>query len=417
MFCIVALTPSVVKILCWLTTYRTPLLSSVRDVSQPRQALLINQVLSDIHTCYTTFMTTNEIAGYRLRNQSIDLPNASNPHDIISKFGAIQAQDYISAKWAIGLRMKHCSDAVIEQEFNKGNILRTHVLRPTWHFITPKDIKWLLMLSSARIKTLCEYYNRLLGLDELTFKKSNALITDALQGNNHLTRNELAHILNHSGISTENPRLVYLLLRAELDGIICSGVRRKKQFTYALLEERAPQACTLTRDEALRKLALTYYSSHGPASLRDFIWWSGMTKTDAKLGLEMIKKQLLFSVINDETYWYVPNVFPTYTAPQKVYLLPNFDEYVVGYSNRTAIYDIDFNKKLDARQNVLFQHTIILNGRVIGTWKRKVNKKGITFIPKLFSPINPEKIELLKNAVDNYGKYLETSINLQFSLN
>src|SRR5213078_2598445 len=242
-------------------------------------------------------------------------------------------------KWALGLRLQGVTDDDIEQAFTAGAILRTHVMRPTWHFVSPADVRWLLALTAPRVHAASAYYNRKLELDDAVFRYTNAVLANALQGEKQLTRDELASALQQAGIVTEGEqRVTHIMMRAELDGIICSGARRGKQFTYALLAERAPQARTLARDEALAELTMRYFTSHGPATVQDFVWWSGLTVADARAGIESLKSQLVQEVIDGQIYW-----FSASTPPAKVssstYLLPYFDEYTVGYTDRSAVFD------------------------------------------------------------------------------
>src|SRR5262245_24524323 len=171
-------------------------------------------------------------------------------------------------------------DDSIDELFNEGKILRTHVMRPTWHFVMPEDIRWMLKLTAPRINAVSAYYFRKMELDQAVLARSNAAISKALRGK-HLTREELGQVLGRAKIDAKGLRLIYLMIRAELDAVICSGPLRGKQFTYALLDERVPKCRTLKRDEALAELTIRYFTSHGPALLRDFVWWSGLTITDA----------------------------------------------------------------------------------------------------------------------------------------
>ncbi|HEX6034396.1 MAG TPA: crosslink repair DNA glycosylase YcaQ family protein, partial [Anaerolineales bacterium] len=189
---------------------------------------------------------TLDIPRYRLHNQLLSQTDLSEPSRVVEWLSAVQAQDYAGAKWALAQRLKDSpTDAAIERAFSEGKILRTHVMRPTWHFVTPEDIRWMLDLTAPRIKTAMAHMDRQLGLDKSILKKSIAALRKALQGNQHLTRAELAPILEKAGVSVDGYRMGQLMGHAELDRVICSGGRKGKQFTYALLEERAPQSKSL----------------------------------------------------------------------------------------------------------------------------------------------------------------------------
>ena len=249
-------------------------------------------------------MNDSEILRLRLHNTGLSHSPFKSADDAVSHSGAVQAQNFAAAKWALGLRIKNSTDEDIEKAFNEGTILRTHVMRPTWHFVVPEDIRWMLELTAPRVKTVLAHYNRKLELDDALFAKSNAAIVKALQGHTYLTRQELKTILTNIGIETNVQRLAHIIMWAELDGLICSGPRRGKQFTYALLEERVGKAKKLSREQALAKLALNYFTSHGPAQLKDFSWWSGLTVKDARDALDLIKSKLNQATLDGKTYWF-----------------------------------------------------------------------------------------------------------------
>ena len=305
---------------------------------------------------------------------------------------------------------------IIEQAFTDGTILRTHILRPTWHFVLPADIRWMLALTAPRIIAASAYYYRTLGLDDTIFSHSNAILAKALQGGNQLTRTELASVLQQAGIATDNlQRFGQIIMRAELDGIICSGARRGKQFTYALLDERAPQARILDREESLAELAGRYFTSHGPATLQDFVWWSGLTVADARIGLELVTSQLMHEVIDGQTYWRSASMPSAKDLSQTIYLLPNFDEYTVGYTDRSAIFDMSDAEKFDTPGNVL-NPTIVLDGLVVGTWKRTIKKDTVTLTPSLFTTLTKAESRALVESASRYSAFLNIPVNIDFNL-
>ncbi len=362
-------------------------------------------------------MTHLDIAYQRLHNQFIIQQSFEKASDVVRWLGAVQAQDYAAAKWALGLRMQNSTDEIIERAFAEGTILRTHVMRPTWHFVSPADIRWMLALTAPRVNAANASWYRRLELDDALFMRSNAVLAEALQGGKQLTRAELVSVLQRAGIATDDLlRFTYIMIRAELDGIVCSGARRGKQFTYALLDERAPQARTLDRDEALAELAGRYFTSHGPATLQDFVWWSGLTVADARTGLEMVTSRLMHEVVDGQEYWFSTSASPAKELSQTVYLLPNFDEYVVGYTDRSAIFDASHTHKLDSRGNVLFQHTIVLDSQVVGTWKRTLKKDAVILSPSLFTPLTKDETRALAASAKRYSEFLDLSVQVNFNL-
>ncbi len=356
-----------------------------------------------------------DIAHQRLHNQHIAGTKCATPGAVVQWLGAVQAQEYAGAKWAVGQRMQGATDAALDRALADGTILRTHVMRPTWHFVVPADIRWLLALTAPRVNAAAASSYRKSGLDDATFARSNAALAGALRGGTQLTRTELASVLQQAGIATDDLRLTHLVMRAELDAVICSGARRGKQFTYALLDERAPraEAKTFTHDEALAELTRRYMTSHGPATVQDFVWWSGLTMADAKAGLDMVKSQLMYDVVDDRTYWFAasPPIAPD--PSPTAYLLPNYDEYIVGYTDRSAALDALPASKLDARGNVLFNHTLVIDGRVVGTWKRIFTKDAVFIEATPFAPLDTAQVTALEDAAARYGQFIELPATLR----
>lgn len=359
-------------------------------------------------------MTNLDIARWRLHNQLIAQHTFEKPVEVVQWLGAVQAQDYAAAKWALGLRLAGATENEIEQACDDGTILRTHVMRPTWHFVTPADIRWLLALTAPRVKVAIGYYDRMFGLDEALFARSNDALAKALQGGKQLTREELVSVLRQAGIVTENLGYLHIIMHAELDGILCSGARRGKQFTYALLDERAPRTRPLDRDEALAEFARRYFTGHGPATLQDFVWWSGLTGADAKLGLELAASHLLHEVIDDQTYWFAPSTAPANHLVPAAYLLPNFDEYTVGYTDRSAVFDASHTHQIGGRGDILFAYTMVLDGQIIGTWKRTLKKNAVVLTSDPFIMLNEAETWAFAAAADRYGAFLEKSVNAAF---
>ena len=356
---------------------------------------------------------TVDIPRYRLHNQFLSQTDFTEPNQVVEWLGAVQSQEYAGAKWALAQRMQNApTDAAIEKAFNEGKILRTHVMRPTWHFVTPTDIRWMLDLTAPRVKIAMAHMDRQLALDKSILKKSNTTLRKALQGDRQLTRAELAPILQKAGISVDGYRMGQLMGHAELDQVICSGGRKGKQFTYALLEERAPHAKSLTREEALLELTRRYFKSHGPATLQDFVWWSGLTTTDARQGMESVKAEFEQETIADQTYWFVTPTTATSSSPS-AYLLPSYDEYTVGYRDRSAIFDGSHVDKLSAFRESILTQVIVIDGQVSGTWKRTLKKNEVVVEVAPFTVLNKSQNQALIAAVQRYGEFLQLPVVLK----
>jgi hypothetical protein len=348
-----------------------------------------------------------DIPSLRLANQRLAHSSFQKPAEAVGWLGAVQAQDYAGAKWALGLRLPGNTEAGIERACEAGAILRTHVLRPTWHFVTPADIRWLLALTAPRVHAFNATYYRKMELDGRIFTRCNAALEKALRDGKQLTRPELEKVLQQAGIATHDLRSTLLIMHAELDGLLCSGARRGRQFTYALLEERVPPARSLERNEALAELALRYFSSHGPASVADFTWWSGLTTADALAGLESLKSRLQQADLGGRTcYWSAAPGTPAEPADSPAFLLPNYDEYTVAYADRSAIsVGIDL-KAIDGRTEGLLTNTIVLDGQVAGTWRRTITKKAVEIELRPYGPLSETGMQAIHRAARRYAAFL-----------
>jgi hypothetical protein len=308
--------------------------------------------------------------------------------------------------------MVESSDAALDKAFNDGSILRTHLMRPTWHFVAPEDIRWLLKLTAPRVHAANAFIYRQTELDRPTLKKSYKVLERALRGNHQLTRTELGAALARAGIMAERLRLGYIMMSAELDGLLCSGARHGKQFTYALLEERVPPVPEISRDEALAELVRRYFSTRGPATLQDFTWWSGLTMADAKQGLAMVKSQFQQAEMNGQIYWFPKILLATEMKTQIVYLLPNYDEYFVGLRDRSAIGEVAGKANILKDNPSVMAHVIILNGQMVGGWKRILGKdKVLVELDPITKLTRPEK-QAAARAAERFGTFLGLPVEL-----
>lgn len=352
-------------------------------------------------------MTSVDIVRQRLMNQHLTGAKFDTPQEAVRWLGAVQSQDYAGAKWALATRMNGATDAALDQVFADGAILRTHVLRPTWHFVTPEDIRWLLKLTAPRVHSFNAYYYRQRELDAAIFSRAHEVLIKALEGGKQLTRAELEPVLQQAGIRTEGEQVFgTILMHAELEGVICSGGRRGKQFTYALLEERAPQAKMPERDEALVELVRRYFTSHGPAQAKDFAWWSGLTMADAKVGLDAVKPALEREVVDGKAYWFAPSSQDDEIVSPTAYLMPNYDEYTVAYTDRSDIYRPDDWKSTGHDPSFNLAHTLVIDGQVVGSWKREF-KRGTAVIQLApLAPLSAAEMEAVEAAAHQYSEFL-----------
>lgn len=359
-------------------------------------------------------MPSPDIVTYRLYNQGLSNPSFKDPAEAVMTLGAVQAQDYAGARWGLGQRIRGATDAAIETAFNQGHILRTHVLRPTWHFVAPQDIHWILMLTAPRVHAVNASMYRRLELDAGVFKRSRAALKKALRDGQYLTRAELTSRLKAAGISARDPlRFTYLIMRAELDGLICSGPRRGKQFTYALLEQRAPQKTGhMSRAEALAELTRRYFATRGPATLSDFSWWSGLTMADARQGIEMVRPAFTSEVINGQLYWFAASRPAQPARTPTAHLLPNYDEYFIGFKDRSAIGAVARKANLSQADPALIGNVIILDGQIVGGWKRTLKKDAVIVASNLITRLTGAGQRAVAAAVGELGAFLGRSATL-----
>jgi hypothetical protein len=351
--------------------------------------------------------SVNSVEDIRIQSHQLRNPGFNDPEKLVAWMGAIQAQDYSMSKWALGVRLRSATIGDVEAALNKGKILRTHVLRPTWHLVAAEDIRWMLQLSGERIKSSSASRDRILEITEELYSECNRLIGRILEGNNHLTRQELAAELAKAGIAVNTSRMIHFMMRAEIEGIVCSGIDKGNRQTYALIDERIPLAKTLHREEALTTLATKYFRSHSPASVQDFAWWSGLSAGDARQAIHLIRSEL-FTVRFRENPLFVHQSCCNDLKPlDTFYFLPAFDEYIIAYRDRTSVLGAEHHAKAFSK-NGIFHPLIVSNGRIIGTWQKAAGKKRIAVKPVFFEAIDPDE-DRIKTAENRYSTFLTNS--------
>lgn len=331
------------------------------------------------------------------------------PEDVVRWLGAMQAQDFTLAKWAVGQRTSAATDHDVEQAFAEGRILRTHVLRPTWHFVHPEDLRWLLALTAPRILTRLAWRHRQLGLDADIRRRANRAFERAVSKHPQ-TREELARALKQAGIDPSGPRLPHLLMLAELDGVLISGPRRGKQHTYAAFDARVPPGPTVDRDEALALLARRYFASRGPATLRDFLQWSSLTAAEGRRGLEAVAGQLERIEVDGRTYWFDPLVGGEVPSSPVVDLVHVYDEIVIAYSESRDVLSGPERAGFVMDRGA-FLRVVLLDGRMVGRW-REVRGRSIEVIASLYRPLDRAEGRALQAALERYGAFLGKPVAL-----
>lgn len=354
---------------------------------------------------------SNLISNTRLINQKIAGTDFKTPKEIVSWMGAIQAQDYSMALWAIGTRLSGSTKKTVESSFDNGEILRIHVLRPTWHFISADDIYWMLQLSSIKIKSSLKTRHFQLGLTEPVISKTIEILEKELANGSNLTREELASEFGKAGIKTDENRLSHILFRAEMDGIICSGPIKDKKQTYSLLYERVPHKTDFSRNDALAELAKRYFKSRCPATSEDFAWWSNLSAADVRKALDFIRSDFFCETIKNSKYWFPNSYTGGKLEKNSVNLLPAYDEFLISYKDRSRSLSAVNNKKT-VSDNGIFYPIIVVNGQVAGVWKRKIQKNKVILETDFFRQPDLSVIKRLKIRALSFGRFLDKEIEM-----
>jgi winged helix DNA-binding protein len=355
---------------------------------------------------------SDSILYQRLHNQHLWGPPLETPEGVVRWLAAMQSQEFAYARWSVAQRSGVTAGAV-DRAFAGGAILRIHVIRPTWHFVAPADIRWILDISAPRVHALNAYYYRQTGVDASLAARTNGLFARSLEGGRQLTRKAMATVLQNAGISADGVKLAYLLMRAELDGVICSGAPRGKQHTYALFADRVPKAKTLDRDEALAELTRRYFASRGPATLKDYLGWSSLTATQGKAGLEMVKEELEREVVDGRTYWFAPASNHGRPRSPVIDLVQGYDEYVMSYSESRDLLFMPGRASARPLDRTAFYHAILLDGRLIGHWRHVLEKGKAVIETQLDRRLSASEKQALTVAIERYGEFLELPATLQ----
>jgi len=357
-------------------------------------------------------MKKKDILKERLLNQHILGTLFEKPDDMVRWMGAVQAQNFLGSLWAIGIRVKNAQEPDIEHAIADKTLVRTWLLRGTLHFVAVEDIKWILDLVAPRI--IASNANLLktnFKLDNNEFKRIKKVIVSTLEGGQSLTGDKIYSELEKASISTSSLRGLHILHCLALEGLICFGAREGKQQTFLLLDEWLPNTKSMGHDKALGELARRYFTSHGPATIQDFRWWSGLRDADARTALDTIKSQLLSEDIDNQTYWFQSfketedNKYPVSQ------LLPNFDEYFIGYKDRNNLVNGIYTKEFNIN-DFIFNSNIILNGEIVGAWKRIFKEGKVIITLNYYKSLNKEENRAVKKAAKDYGKFLDMPVHL-----
>ncbi len=353
-------------------------------------------------------MTPRDLARLRLQAQQITCSAARAAEEVVASFGAMQAQDYASALWAIGLRLPAATEADVERAVAERRIVRTWPMRGTLHFVAARDVRWMLELLTPRIIAGAKRRWDELEFTDALWRKITKLVGKMLQGR-ALTREALLEELEREGVSTAGGRSYHIPWRLAQERLLCFGPRAGKQKTFVLLDEWVPKSRKLAGDEALAELALRYFASHGPATQADFVWWSGLKSADARAAIGLVASQLVSETVDGKTYWMRGDSAPP--EPSQGFLLPGFDEYLLGYTDRSAALDAKHAVKIVPGSNGVFLPMLVNDGKVVGTWRRTVGKRAVTVTADTFAHTAKSAFA---TATKRYGAFLGVSAPLRF---
>jgi hypothetical protein len=344
----------------------------------------------------------------RLNNQQLIHSKFDQPGDLVKWMGAVQAQDFFGSLWAINIRLnKFLKESDVEKAISDKTIVRSWPMRGTLHFCAPEDLRWMIKYLTPRVFARYKSILEKDGIDIKQRTKAKKVFEKILEGGNQLTRDEMYEALEKAKVSTKGTRGLHLLGTAAQDGLICFGPRAGKQHTFVLVDEWIPSNASMpSKDEAMAELARRYIRSHGPVVAEDFAWWAGLNKGEANAAFQSIANELETAVVNEKEFWFDPASADAKPKPGKAYLLPTYDEYGIAYKNRDEFIHNDEYRLVGG----LFTSAIMMNGKMIGTWRRVLEKKSVEFEFKPFQKFTTAQKKSIQTDVKRYGKFLSQPV-------
>ena len=347
------------------------------------------------------------LTSLRLGAQGIIEPTSGSVRDTVRHMLAMQAQDFAGAKWSVGLRTPGSTDDAVEAALASGEIVRSWPMRGTLHFTAAEDLGWMLDLTAIRMVQSAAGRHRQLALSQRDFDHAKDLATENLSGGRVLSRSALLAVFDDAGLSTEGQRGAHLIGNLAQTGTIVFGPVDGKTQTFVLLDEWVREPRRLEGDAALGEFALRYFTGHGPATVRDFAWWSSLTLTQARVGLAVARRKLEELVVDDVPYYLAPDRQP---APSGLATLPGFDEYLLGYQDRSAPLHADHSELIVPGKNGLFLPTIVVDGEVVGTWKRVLTAKEASVQAQPFAPLGGAQRAAFAASSARYAAFVEREL-------
>jgi len=348
--------------------------------------------------------TDREIARWRLRSQHLVSPHAASAAGVVRSLLAVQAENPSQAAWAVACRTQHTDPADLEALLDHGTVVRTHVLRPTWHFVATEDIGWLLELTAPRVRpVIARQLDESHGLTGAALDRATSIVLEALTDQPDQTRQDLAERLDNQGVEPRGQLLMLLLALLELDRLICSGRPREGAHTYAAFASRVPWTRTLTRDEALAELALRYFTGHGPATERDLAYWATLTLTDVRRGLDQVR-DLLASLVHDgRTFWHAPGDPPARAGAPRGHLLQILDEVYRGYQDSRMV--LDSSAIVPGGRETAIGMALV-DGQMVARMKRTIGRRVTFEITPYADSLTPSQRSSVEQAAARYADFL-----------
>lgn len=357
-------------------------------------------------------MTTQDILAIRLHNQLMLQHRFVEPADVVRHLGAMQAQDFLGAMWSVGARLPGATEKTVEAAIQDGKIVRSWPMRGTLHFMAPEDLRWMIQLMAPRIMKKMAGRYRQIGLDDDVFAKSRNIIAHELKGGKQYTRAEMTETLEAGGIDTSGQKAYHIMIHTAMLGEVCIGPRKGKQPTFVLVDEWVPPTPELNHEQSLAQIVERYFIGHGPATIKDFMWWTGLTATEAKAGIALSGSKLKKQVVKDTEYWMSSGVIDNAKAgaTSSALLLPGFDEYMLGYTDRSL--QLGLASPYIKPKNGVFDNTIVLDGAVVGVWRRTLKAREVIIVLNLFKDLTASQEKSIRQAAEKYAAYLGLAANI-----